>query len=326
MLQRLGRTKLLMIAGAAILAVALATVLVGLFVFRTIYGAPQPDRNAPLGPLDDLTVSENIAYIPDAETNPRQQLDIYAPQLAERETRPVIVFFHGGAWVGGSRQQFRWMGAGLARQGYVAVVPNYRLYPEVKWPEFVRDSASAVRWVKDNIADYGGDPDQLVLMGHSSGAFNVLSLAVEPQWLAAEGMDPVRDIKAVIGLSGVYNMLPLTGDNENAIFANGYVEMINNVTGNSPPVLFPVSPADWIAKSSDPEMMAAKITAQGGIAEVISYPGLDHSGTVTAMGDAFDAPDIPIQQDVARFLKEHGVTVPSRPAAASTGGEAAPQS
>ncbi len=316
MLQRLSRTKLIILAGAALVAVALAAVLAGLFVLRMLYGAPPPDRNGPLGPLDDLTVSQGIAYAPEAKPNPRQELDIYAPPLAEGEVRPVIVFFYGGAWVGGSREQFRWMGAGLARQGYVAVVPDYRIYPEVTWPAFVRDNASAVRWVKDNIADYGGDPDQLVLIGHSAGAFNALSLAVEPQWLAAQDMEPVRDIKAVVGLSGVYNMLELDAGNETAIFGppTGYVEMINNVTGTSPPALFVGSYEDRIADAPDSDRMAARITELGGVAEVITYPGLGHSDTVTAMGDAFDAPDIPVQQDIARFLSRHGVSIPGRPA------------
>lgn len=298
-----GKRPALLAGGLAVLLAVSAV-----FLAMNLRGNSGPDRNDALGPLDDLIIDRDIVYAP----GERHGLDIYAPVSAKGEMRPVIVYLYGGAWVGGSKEQHAWVGAGLARQGYVAVVPDYRLYPPAHWPDFVRDGAAAVKWVKDNIADQGGDPAQIVVMGHSAGAFNALSLAVEPQWLAEVGMEPVADIKAVVGLSGVYNMLPLHGANENAIFGDstGYREMIHNIEVRSPPTLFLVSSDDTAAGADDSVRMAARMNEMGGTAEVITYDGLGHDGTQAGAGGAFDAPDVPIQQDIARFLGEHGVQVP----------------
>ncbi len=67
---------------------------------------------------------------------------------------PVIVFFYGGAWRGGNKELYRYVAKALARRGYVAVIPDYRIYPEVCYPEFIEDGALAVRWVKDTRRRY----------------------------------------------------------------------------------------------------------------------------------------------------------------------------
>ena len=75
----------------------------------------------------------------------RQRLDVYTPRNAQN--RPIIVFWYGGGWEGGKKSQYRFVGAALAKAGYVAVLPDYRLYPDVKFPAFVQDGAAALAWV-----------------------------------------------------------------------------------------------------------------------------------------------------------------------------------
>ena len=141
---------------------------------------------SPLQALDTLVPEttyrevRNLTY-GDGE---RQKLDLYLPLQRDNAT-PVVVFFYGGSWKSGERRNYRFVGEALASRGIVTVVPDYRLYPEIRYPAFLQDSAAAVAWVKRQIAAYGGDPSRVFLAGHSAGAYNAAMLAVDPQYLNA---------------------------------------------------------------------------------------------------------------------------------------------
>ncbi|HEX3918995.1 MAG TPA: alpha/beta hydrolase, partial [Caulobacteraceae bacterium] len=111
-----------------------------------------------------VTVTRDIAYGRD----PRQRLDVYAPPGAA-PGRPVVVFFYGGSWDSGSKANYAFVGEALARRGYLAVVANYRLFPQVAWPAFLMDCGFAVKWARDHAAEHGGDPGKLVVMGLGRG-------------------------------------------------------------------------------------------------------------------------------------------------------------
>ena len=100
---------------------------------------------------------------------PRQKLDVYQPCHAKPDAR-VVIFIYGGEWQVGQKGDYRFAAEALTSRGFIAVVPDYRLYPNVTFPAFVDDAAKAVRWTHDNIARFGGDPSHLYLMGHSAGA------------------------------------------------------------------------------------------------------------------------------------------------------------
>lgn len=140
---------------------------------------------------------------------PRQTLDVYAPRRIEAP-RPIAVFFYGGSWETGRRQDYEWTARALAAKGFVVVLPDYRLYPAVRFPAFLEDGALAVRWAVDHGPAYGGDPSRIVLLGHSAGAYNAVMLALDERYLKAAGVDP-RTIRAVAGLAGPYDFLPLKG-------------------------------------------------------------------------------------------------------------------
>ena len=99
------------------------------------------------------------------------------------QTAPVIVFFYGGSWQGGNKSIYKFVGSALARRGYVVIVPDYRVYPEVIYPGFLEDGALAVRWTKDNATRFGADPNMLFVMGHSAGAYMAAMLALDSRWL-----------------------------------------------------------------------------------------------------------------------------------------------
>jgi acetyl esterase/lipase len=147
-------------------------------------------------------VDEGIAY----GGEPRQHLDVYRP-LEEVKGAPMVVFFYGGSWKRGKRSMYRFVGEALASAGVVTVVADYRLLPEARWRDILRDCAAATDWAMSNAIRLGASPRRVHLMGHSAGAYNAAMLAMDPRWLAAHGRSP-RDLAGWIGIAGPYNFDP----------------------------------------------------------------------------------------------------------------------
>ncbi len=151
-------------------------------------------------------------------TLPRQRLDIYAPtQPAPPGGWPSVVFFYGGSWNSGERADYAFVGSALAARGVLALVPDYRLYPEVRYPEFLNDSARALAWGLSHSAALGGDPKRVFAMGHSAGAYNAAMLALDPRWLAATGHVPA-ELAGWIGLAGPYDFFPTDNVDAQPVF------------------------------------------------------------------------------------------------------------
>ncbi len=111
---------------------------------------------------------KNVRYVASTapDFNPeRHLLDVYTPRRASATGYLVVVFIHGGSWNSGSKNIYTFIGRRLAKQGVVAVIINYRLAPAVRVPAMADDCARAVGWTKDHIADYGGDPSRIFVMG-----------------------------------------------------------------------------------------------------------------------------------------------------------------
>jgi acetyl esterase/lipase len=134
----------------------------------------------------------------------RHSLDLYLPRGTWGF--PVVVLVHGGAWIVGDNRCCGLnssVGQFLASQGIGVVMPNYRLSPNVRHPEHVRDVARAVAWTRKYAAEFGGDPDQLFLLGHSAGGHLVALLATDDTWLCEEGLTR-EALRGVVAVSGVY--------------------------------------------------------------------------------------------------------------------------
>ena len=177
---------------------------------------------------------------------PRQRLDIYRPQGADGHA-PVVIFFYGGTWREGERKDYRFVGRALASRGIVAVVADYRLYPEVRYPGFVEDTAQALAWSYRQIARYGGDPKRLFIMGHSAGAYNAAMVALDPRWLAAQSLSPAI-LSGWLGLAGPYDFLPITNEDARPVFdwpnTAEKTQPIAHVSDQSPPALLMASHRD----------------------------------------------------------------------------------
>jgi acetyl esterase/lipase len=264
-----------------------------------------------LQPKGGVEIVRDIAY----EPGPRHGLDIYRPKGADGHT-PVVVFLYGGGWDSGNKAEYAFAGEALARHGFVAVIPDYRLYPQVRWPAFLQDSAAAVAWTRAHIATYGGDPGEMFLMGHSAGAYNAVMLAVDRRWLAAVGLDPRRDLRGVIGLAGPYDFLPVRTAELKAIFGppdqRPDTQPINHVDGANPPLFLATDTADKVVDPANTARMAAKVRAAGGPVETRDYKGLSHALLMGAVGAPlrFLAPVLP---DCVRFMRDHETASSARP-------------
>jgi len=195
-----------------------------------------------LTPEDTFALTEGIPYGDD----PRQTLDVYTPRPAVTDA-PVVVFFYGGSWNSGSRSDYKFVGEALASRGIVAVVADYRLYPQVRYPAFLQDGARAVAWTHANIRQFSGDPRKLYLMGHSSGAYNAAMLALDPTLLAAVRLSP-KDLRGWIGLAGPYDFLPIENPEVKPVFffpdSPPESQPINHISAQAPPALLMAASKD----------------------------------------------------------------------------------
>lgn len=238
-----------------------------------------------LAPKSGITETRDIRYA----DGDRDKLDVYAPTWAQagKQGAPVVVFIYGGGWKDGAKANYRFVAAALAARGFLTVVPDYRLFPEVRFPVFLQDNAAAVAWTKANIGRFGGDPRRIFLMGHSAGAYNVAMLTLDKQWLAADGLDPDRDIAGTIGLAGPYDFLPLHDPELEDIFAPaGDLRRSQPITfarGDAPPMFLAAGTNDKTVLPRNTEHLAAAIRRDGGRVEERLYPGVNHTKIIGAM-------------------------------------------
>ena len=157
-------------------------------------------------PKDGVRVTRDIAYGDDA----RHRLDVYQPQSGAN--MPVVVFFHGGAYVRGERnlnaEVYGNIPTWFARNGMLGINATYRLAPAAKWPASAQDVGAAVRWVKQNAASFGGDPNRIYLIGHSAGATHVASYALIKSLQPAQG----HGLAGIVLISGRYDFKPNPDD------------------------------------------------------------------------------------------------------------------
>lgn len=229
---------------------------------------PLATLNRVLVPGDTFALERGIAYGPE----PRQSLDVYTPVPPQAAGRPVVVFFYGGSWQSGRRAYYRFIGEALTAHGVVTVVADHRLYPEVVFPAFVADAAQAVAWVHGHIAAFGGDPDRIFLMGHSSGAHIAALLATDRAYLSRVGV-PAASVRGLIGLAGPYAFDPFRYRSTRPIFAGlaspAPMQPLSFVSGGEPPMLLLHGSRDETVYPANSHALAAAVRATGGEAEVV---------------------------------------------------------
>lgn len=267
---------------------------------------------SPIGALNALTPSDtyrptrDVAYGP----LPRQKLDIYAPvSAAPAAGWPVVVFFYGGSWTAGERADYRFVGEALAERGVLTLVADYRLYPAVRYPSFLEDSAAALAYAFGEAGRLGGDPKRVFVMGHSAGGYNAAMLALDPRWLRAVGHRPA-ELAGWLGLAGAYEFLPLgpSSPARPVFFHPDYpvgTQPIDYAVAAAPPTFLAAPVGDKVVSPQRSTLaMADRLRAAGVPIELHMYPGISHA----LLAGAFARPLrglAPVLDDVATWIAAH---------------------
>jgi arylformamidase len=306
------------IAAVAVVAIAvIAGTLAGVFAGNPSGPANDSVDQSPVPSGGDVTtqcassegtVVSDVAYLPAG--SPLQSLDVVGRALPDGcPGAPVVVWVHGGGWRRGSKdnvsaERLAW----AAANGWVHVSVDYRLTPEVTYPEHNRDVAAAVAWVHANIADHGGDPTKVALIGHSAGAAIATSVGVDPRYLAVHGLVPGDDLSCVVSL-----------DTEGYdLMRGGSSEIYRQAFGADPTVLMDASPLSHLRPGSPRAAMLVvtrgsalrqsiatdfvqRHNATGGKATLLVANGLTHAGVNDALGRS---DDVVVTPPTASFLQE----------------------
>ena len=253
-----------------------------------------------LAPTADLEIRRDVAY----GDGPRAKLDVYR----RRDTpagAPVVVFFYGGSWDSGERASYLFVAEALASRGFVAVVPDYRLYPAVTFPGFLDDAAASVAWTKAHARELGGDPEKLYLMGHSAGAHLAAMVSLDPQYLARVGLTP-KAVSGFIGLAGPYDFLPLKSPTLKTIFAPeetiARTQPINFATASAPPALLMTGDKDDVVSPGNTTRLARKMRELGVPVHEVHYPDCNHYTIVGLLAAPLRNGE-PILDEIDRFVR-----------------------
>lgn len=254
-----------------------------------------------LTPNGTFDKTEGIAY----GSDPRQKLDVYVPRHP-MENAPVVVFFYGGSWNSGSRGDYGFVGEALASRGIVAVLADYRLYPQVRYPLFLEDGARAVAWTHEHIRQYRGNPQRLYLMGHSSGAYNVAMLALDPGLLGAVGLSP-HNLSGWIGLAGPYDFLPIKNPEVRPVFfwpdSPPQSQPINHVSHGAPPaLLIAASDDELVNPARNTGGLALKLRDVGVPVQDLYYSRPSHATLVATLSRPMRGL-APVLDEVTAFVK-----------------------
>lgn len=250
-------------------------------------------------PSDSYRVVTNVAYGNQA----RQTLDIYVPNDAKGPAN-VLVFYYGGSWQWGSKEDYKFVGEAFASLGYVTVIADYRLYPEVYFPTFVEDSAAALVWVHAHIGEYGGNAKNIFVSGHSAGAFNAVMLSVNPTYLKQAGGD-VSMIQGTLGIAGPYDFLPFTDPDIIALFSktpDAQTQPITYANHKTTPIFLATGNEDTTVYVKNSVNLAKALTDKGTQVELKRYDDVAHIGIVLSLASGFRG-KAPLRDDMDAFMK-----------------------
>ncbi len=244
-------------------------------------------------PEGAYTAERDLAY----GDHPRQRLDVYRPS---GPSQAVIVFFYGGSWRTGSKADYRFVAERLTRHGMTVVVPDYRLVPDIRFPQFVADGAQAVAWTRRQF----GPGMRLFVMGHSAGAHIAALLSLDPAYLAAVG-GTRRDIAGLIGISGPYDFLPITSPRTAEVFAGtadlAITQPVTYAGPHAPPALLVHGADDRTVLPRNSERLAARLAEAGVPARLAVLPALGHVEIMLGLSSALDT-DGRVMGELLAFL------------------------
>lgn len=229
-------------------------------------------------------------------------LDLYVPPNI-RDV-PCLVWFHGGGMTGGDKENEKTVAVcrAMAKEGWVVAAVNYRLSPKAKFPAYVEDSAAAVAWIIKNAAQYGGNPNQVFVAGHSAGGYLAAMVAMDEKYLAAYGVK-TSQLAGVIPIAGQmmthYTVREERGLPKTRIIADEAAP-INHVREKTPPLLLLYAENDMALRGDENRYFAAALTEAGNRrVSIHEVAGHDHGG----IGDRIAEPESPVRKLMREFVK-----------------------
>lgn len=255
------------------------------------------------GRAGEARVRTDVPYreaAPGVAAPERCRLDLYLP--ATEENFPTLVWLHGGGLTGGSKstEVGKRVAQRLAERGIAVAMVGYRLNPAVKFPGYVDDAATALAWVRANIAPHGGDPARVVLGGHSAGAYLALMVALDDRFLRAHGLEPSA-LAGVVALSSQMST-HFTVREERGVDARLVVDDAAPLfhAGRRPfPFLVLYAGEDLPLRAEENRLFAQALREAGTAVEERSFDGRAHNTIYSKMGD----PDDAVATLIARFVK-----------------------
>jgi acetyl esterase/lipase len=255
-------------------------------------------------PDDGYEVTADHSY----GAHPRHRLDVYTPEPATEE-RPVVVFFYGGSWKRGERANYRFVGEALTSRGFLVVIPDYRTYPEGRFPDFMEDAAQALHWVLTHIREYGGDPNRVYMLGHSAGAHIAALLTLDRGYLARVGVNTCS-IRGTAGLSGPYAFDPLAYRSVRPVFEHlddpDLARPITFARGDAPAMLLLHGAADRTVRPDNSERLAERLREAGNPVRYVAYEDVGHVGIILALAAGYRE-RAPVLDDLVAFFEAEGV-------------------
>jgi acetyl esterase/lipase len=250
-------------------------------------------------PRSGYSIHRDIAY----GTEPREKLDIYVPD-GLKSPAPVILFFYGGNWQSGSKEDYLAFGEAFASEGFIVAIADYRLYPAVKFPAFLEDGAKAVRFIHDKVDIYGGDSQRIFLAGHSAGAYNAIMLISDRHYLKDVGAD-VSWVRGAIGLAGPYDFLPLRDPALIDLFGGSnrvMTQPILFIDGKRPAMFLATGTDDETVLPRNTANMAARLRSFDSPVEEKIYPGVGHIGLLLSLTRWFRG-RTSLRDDMSTFIR-----------------------
>jgi acetyl esterase/lipase len=251
--------------------------------------------------FDSTTIKRDIAY----GDQPAHKLDIYIPAgLAPLAGHEVVVYLYGGRWSSGDKSDYPFVASAFAGKNYLAVVPNYRQYPAVKFPDFAHDIARALAWVNQNIKSYGGNPQRVHVVGHSAGAHLGALVASDARYLRPYDLTPKQAMASFIGLAGPYAFEPEDADLIDMFGPPERYPLMrapNFIDGTQPPMLLLHGRKDHLVVVDNLYALRDSIVRHGGHVETKLYDDTDHIWIVASLA-WFGRSHAPVLHDITNFM------------------------
>lgn len=229
------------------------------------------------------TVQKDVAY----GEQDRQRLDIYCATKPHK-IKPLLVFVHGGAWQHGDKEDYVFIGESFTREGYDVAVINYRLAPLNIFPSYVDDLALALNFLHQQQASLNISTQHIILMGHSAGAFNIMSVLYPP---AETTLDCRENIKTVIGIAGPYHFDyfgdPLAQDAFNQEIPYHNVMPYYFVDSNSIQHYLIVAENDRIVHVKNSQDFDQALKQHGNFSQIVTIPRVGHISVIATLASLF---------------------------------------